>query len=174
MGQISARCRSATSFGLNCYHIVEFAYILAFRAYCSVDGLYTSNGTDILRVTGSDVTSIYKSVWFFSVAWKRMKVWNVGMYTVSQKTSHLWLAITLTHMNGFWYFFGRNVTDKVGNQKTLYYATWNTCAFALPVKTGKHENHIFHSIGLCYTHNAPGRFLPEIKKNVICDVFDSV
>jgi len=22
-------------------------------------------------------------------------------YTVSQKTSHLWLAITLTHMNGF-------------------------------------------------------------------------
>jgi len=25
-------------------------------------------------------------------------------YTVSQKTSHLWLAITLTYMNGFWYF----------------------------------------------------------------------
>jgi len=23
------------------------------------------------------------------------------IYTVSQKTSHLWLAITLTHMNGF-------------------------------------------------------------------------
>jgi len=48
-----------------------------------------------------------------------------------------------------------------------------TCASALPVKTGKHENHIFNSIGLCYTRNAPGRFLPEIK-NVICDVFDSV
>jgi len=26
-------------------------------------------------------------------------------YTVSQKTSHLWLAITLTHMNGFSYFW---------------------------------------------------------------------
>jgi len=26
-------------------------------------------------------------------------------YTVSQKTSHLWLAIILTHMNGFWYFW---------------------------------------------------------------------
>jgi len=26
-------------------------------------------------------------------------------------------------MNGFWYFFGRNVTDKVGNQKTLYWHT---------------------------------------------------
>jgi len=30
-----------------------------------------------------------------------------------------------------------------------------TCASALPGKTRKHENHIFHSIGLCYTHNAP-------------------
>jgi len=48
-----------------------------------------------------------------------------------------------------------------------------TCASALPVKMGKHENHIFHSIGLCYTHNAPVRCLPE-GKNVICDVPDSV
>jgi len=48
-----------------------------------------------------------------------------------------------------------------------------TCASALPGKTGKHENHIFHSIGLCYTHNAPVRCLPE-RKIVICDVFDSV
>ena len=38
-------------------------------------------------------------------------------YTVSQKTSHLWLAITLTRMNGFWYSFGRNVTDKVSNER---------------------------------------------------------
>ena len=43
-----------------------------------------------------------------------------------KKTSHLWLAITLMHVNGFWYFFGRNVTDKVGNQKMLYYATSNS------------------------------------------------
>ena len=48
-----------------------------------------------------------------------------------------------------------------------------TCASALPVKTGKHENHTFHSIGLCYTHNAPVRCLPG-RKIVICDVFDSV
>jgi len=26
------------------------------------------------------------------------------LYSVSQKTSHLWLAITLTHVHGFWYF----------------------------------------------------------------------
>jgi len=36
---------------------------------------------------------------------------------------------------------------------------------ALPGKTRKHENHIFHSIGLCYTHNAPVRYLPERKKS---------
>jgi len=27
-----------------------------------------------------------------------------------------------------------------------------TCACALPGKTGKHENHTFHTIGLCYTY----------------------
>jgi len=52
-------------------------------------------------------------------------------------------------------FFGRNVTDKVGNQKRFAMPPQITCASALPGKTGKHENHIFHSIGLCYTHNAP-------------------
>jgi len=49
-----------------------------------------------------------------------------------------------------------------------------TCASALPGKTRKHENHIFHLIELCYTPNAPVRYLPERKKIVICDVFDSV
>ena len=53
----------------------------------------------------------------------------IDNYIVSQKTSHLWLAITLTHMNGFWYFFGRNVTDKVGNLKTFYYATSSNLCF---------------------------------------------
>jgi len=40
-------------------------------------------------------------------------------YTVSQKTSQLWLAMSLMLVNGFRYFFGRNVTDKVGNQNSL-------------------------------------------------------
>jgi len=30
-----------------------------------------------------------------------------------------------------------------------------TCASVLPGKTGKHENHSFHSVELCYTHSAP-------------------
>jgi len=31
----------------------------------------------------------------------------------------------------------------------------------------------FHSVGLCYTHNAPVHCLPE-KKVVTCDVFRSI
>jgi len=56
-------------------------------------------------------------------------------------------------------------------------------ASALPGKMGKHEDHIFHSnavlvesaaaVGLCCTHSAPVRCVPE-RKIVICDVFDSV
>jgi len=58
-----------------------------------------------------------------------------------------------------------------------------TCASALPDRTGKHKNDIFHSnavlvesgaaVGLCCMHSAPMRCLRE-RKIVICDVFDSV
>ena len=54
--------------------------------------------------------------------------------------THEWILI----------FFGRNVTDKVGNQKTLYYATSNNLCFCTTWQTGKHENHIFHSVGLLH------------------------
>ena len=74
----------------------------------------------------------------------RIAMLPIQLHRVS-KTSHIWLAITLTHVNGFWYSFGRNVTNKVGNQKTLYYMLPQlTCASVLPDKTGKHENCIFH------------------------------
>jgi len=55
--------------------------------------------------------------------------------------AHEWILI----------FFGRNVTDTVGNQKMLSMPPQMTCASALPVKTGKRENHIFQSVTLCYT-----------------------
>jgi len=46
------------------------------------------------------------------------------------KTSHLWLAITFdTCEQILIFFFGRNVTDKVSNQKTLYYVTSNNLCF---------------------------------------------
>ena len=55
---------------------------------------------------------------------------NYMKYTVSQKHPNLaYRTITLTHVNGFWYFFGRNVTDKVGSQKTLYFAASNNLCF---------------------------------------------
>ena len=79
--------------------------------------------------------------------------------------AHEWILI----------FFGRNVTDKVGNQKTLYYATSdNVCYCTIWQNAKQHKNHMFHSVGLCYTHNAGlcAVFLKE--KVVICDVFDSV
>jgi len=41
-------------------------------------------------------------------------------------------------------FFGRNVTDKASNQKRFTMPRQITCASALPGKTGKHENCIFH------------------------------
>jgi len=80
-----------------------------------------------------------------------------------KKTSHLWLAITLTRMNEFWYFFGRNVSNKVDNQKTLYYATFSNLCFCATWQNGETRKSHFYSAGLCYTHNAPVRCLPERK-----------
>jgi len=38
---------------------------------------------------------------------------------------------------GILIFFGRNVTDKVGNQRTLYYATSNNLCFCTTCQNGK-------------------------------------
>jgi len=73
-------------------------------------------------------------------------------------------------------YFGRNVTDNVGNQKALYYATSNNLCkknSALPGKTGKHENHICTQLD-CVTRAMHQCVVFLKEKNVICDVFDSV
>jgi len=63
------------------------------------------------------------------------------VYTLSQKTSHLWYAITLTHVYTFWYFW-----QKKQSKNALFTVPPQvTCASALPGKTWKHENRIFHS-----------------------------
>jgi len=41
------------------------------------------------------------------------------MYTVYQKTSRLWFAISTDTPERI-LIFGRNITDKVTNQKTVY------------------------------------------------------
>jgi len=47
--------------------------------------------------------------------------------------------MTLTHVNGFFDIFGTNSTDKVRNQKTLYYASSNNFCFCTTWQNGKHK-----------------------------------
>jgi len=59
--------------------------------------------------------------------------------------------------------FGRDVTDKVSNQRTCYYATSKaqiTCASALHGRTGKHKNCIFQTNAvLVHCQNSTSRCL---------------
>ena len=77
--------------------------------------------------------------WF---AYTHFNVRYFGVYTQCLKTSHIRIAITVTHMNRFWYFFGWNLTDKVGNQKTLY-ATANNLCFCTTWQNGKTRKSYF-------------------------------
>jgi len=61
-------------------------------------------------------------------------------------------------------FFGTNVTDEVGNQKALCYATSNNLCFCSTWQNGETRKSHFSLNGLCCTHNAPVHCLPEIKK----------
>jgi len=66
----------------------------------------------------------------------------------------------------FLIFYGRNVTDKVDNQKPLYYATSNNLCLCTTWQNEETRKSHFHSIELCAV------FLKE--RIVICDVFHSV
>jgi len=61
-----------------------------------------------------------------------------------KKTSHRWLAKTLTH-EWILIFFGRNVTDKVGYQKALYYATSSNLCFCTTWQNEETRKSHFHS-----------------------------
>jgi len=69
-------------------------------------------------------------------------LWICNIHCVS-KTCRLWFTITLTHVNRFWYFCGKCITNKVSNQKRFTMPLQITCASALHSKTAKHENRIF-------------------------------
>jgi len=140
---------------------------LKWHIKCSISGKHITPASldpilaiTIYQTTSSAVSTANSFIHFYPF-WPPMKA--TYYYTMSQKTSHLWLAITLTHMNGFWYFFGRNVTDEVGNQKTLYYTiSSNLCFWTIWQNEEMQKSH-FHSDGLCYTHNALVCCLPERK-----------
>jgi len=80
-------------------------------------------------------------------------------------------------------FFGRNVTDKVGNQKTLYYATSTNLCFCTTWQNGETRKSHF-SLKCCIVRvlqhlDCAPRTVHECaifvkEKIVICDVFDSV
>jgi len=83
--------------------------------------------------------------------------------TMFQKTSHLWLAITLTRER-ILICFGTHVTNKVSNQKSLYCATSSNLCFCTTWQNRKHKNCIFHLKKCCISA------LPEF--NQLIDFFN--
>ena len=82
-------------------------------------------------------------------------------YTMSQKSVPPLACYNFDTYEWILIFFGRHVIDKVGNQKTLYYATSSNLCFCTTWQNREMQNLHFHSVGLCYTHNAPVCCLPE-------------
>ena len=68
----------------------------------------------------------------------------LSTHRVSKNVLPLAWYIVLTHVNGFWCFW-RNVTDKVSDQKTLYYATSNNLCLCTTYENGKTKKLHFHS-----------------------------
>jgi len=73
--------------------------------------------------------------------------------------THEWILI----------FFGRNVTDKVGNQKTLYYATSNNLCFCITWQNRKTRKSHF-SLMDCVKRIMHLYTLFLKQKIVICDM----
>jgi len=48
---------------------------------------------------------------------------HIQFYTVSQKTSPTFLAMTRESIDGFFIIFGRNVTEKASNYMLLHFPT---------------------------------------------------
>jgi len=89
------------------------------------------------------------------------------------KTSHLWACYNFETHEWILVFFGRNVSDKVGNQTTLYYVTSNNLCFCTTWQnreTGK--SHFSLTWTVLHAQCNCAVFLKE--KIVICGVFDSV
>ena len=102
-------------------------------------------------------------VYTYTYARERNEICSSFFYTDSQNVpplacynfdTHEWILI----------FFGRNVTDKVGNQKTRYYATSNNLCFCTTWQNAEtRKSHISLNWIVFHTYNAPVRYLPERK-----------
>jgi len=92
------------------------------------------------------------------------RIADICNYTVSQKTSHLWLAITLMHMNGFWYFLAEMLLLEYAIKRRFTMPPQVTCASALPGKNAeRRKSHVSLNWIVLHTHNAPVCYLPERK-----------
>jgi len=97
------------------------------------------------------------------------------LYTVSQKNApplacynfdaHEWILI----------FFGINVTDKVGNQKTLYYATSNNLWFCTTWQNAEtRKSRISLSWIVLHTMHLCAIFLKEKMSSVMCLIASNI
>ena len=93
----------------------------------------------------------------------RLSKKNVPPLACYNFDAHEWIFI----------FFGRNVTDKVGTQKMLYYATSNNLYFCITWQNAETwKSHISLNWIVLHTMHQCAIFLKG--KIVICDAFDSV
>jgi len=93
-----------------CVQVLAFSYVGSVTARHSSSGRDTNCGVQqrappifgraaITLGIGPHSSTLYYGISTASVT--SQLVYHNVIYTVSQKTSHLWLTITLTHMNGF-------------------------------------------------------------------------
>ena len=105
--------------------------------------------------------------------YKRRGLGEEITYTVSQKNVPPLAFHNFDAHELILTFFGRNVTNKVGNQKTLYYATSNNLCFCTTWQNAEtRKSHISHNWIVLHTQ-CTCALSSWKKKIVICDVFDS-
>jgi len=85
------------------------------------------------------------------------------VYTVSQKNVLPLACYNFDTHELILVFFGRNVTDKVGNQKTLYCATSNNLCFCTTWQNGETRKSHFSLNWTVYAECTCGHCLRERK-----------
>jgi len=99
---------------------------------------------------------------------------KIYIYTVSQKNVPPLACYNFDTREWILIFFGINVTDKVGNQKTLNYATSNKSCFCTTCQNAETWKSHFLLNSIVLDTQCTYALSSWKKKIVICDVFDSV
>ena len=103
---------------------------------------------------------VHKNVFLYYEILRLKRLHQHMLYIIHvSKTFHFWFAITLTHVNAFWYFCSK-VINKVSNQNCFIEPPQITCASALPDKIGKTQKSHF-SLKWCIS------FLTELNQSLL-------